>query len=74
MNNQTQKFNSSRLFLILATFMFSLLIAGNVSAANRNPVGDFDGDGKTDVSVYRPSDAIGISRKVQVDIHFSNGG
>ncbi len=56
MNTQTHKFNSNRMLLMVATIVFSLLVAGSASATNRNPVADFDGDGKSDISVFRPSD------------------
>jgi hypothetical protein len=41
---------------MLTIIMFSLLLAESSSATNRNPVADFDGDGKTDISVFRRSD------------------
>jgi hypothetical protein len=56
MNNQPYKFNISRVLLMFSIIMFGFLAAISVSATNRNPVADFDGDGKTDISVYRRSD------------------
>ncbi len=55
MNNQSNKFNSSRLLLMFSSILFGLLAAGSASATTRNPVGDFDGDGKSDLAVFRPS-------------------
>jgi hypothetical protein len=56
MNNQTRKFNSRRLLLVFSGILFSCLVVGSATATTRNPVGDFDGDGKTDIAVYRLTD------------------
>jgi hypothetical protein len=56
MNNQTLRFNRSRLLSIFSGILLGFLAAGSLSATNRNPVADFDGDGKSDVSVFRPAD------------------
>ena len=56
MITQTHRFNSRRLLLMFSSLLLGFLATGGVSATNRNPVADFDGDGKSDISVFRPSD------------------
>ncbi|HSK71903.1 MAG TPA: VCBS repeat-containing protein, partial [Pyrinomonadaceae bacterium] len=59
-NNRTPAFYTSRLPLILFSlcllfFTASEVWAGNNTSSNPKPVADFDGDGKSDISVFRPS-------------------
>ncbi len=55
MHNQILKFDPNWL-LVFSIILLSFLAIG-VSATTRNPVADFDGDGKTDISVFRPSNS-----------------
>ena len=59
MNNQTHSAHITRLLSVFFSVMFcfsTTVSANNDAAANRNSVADFDGDGKSDISVFRPSE------------------
>jgi hypothetical protein len=59
MKNQFLTFHISRALMIFAGLFIGLFFVGGVSAKDNpstNPLADFDGDGKSDISVFRPSD------------------
>ncbi len=52
---QTHRFYNNRLLFIFFSIFVGFITVAGVLGATRNPVADFDGDGKSDISVYRPS-------------------
>lgn len=59
-----------------ALFSFDFaLIRYNLSSSIRNEISDFDGDGRTDISVFRPSDTIWYRRySLDNSFHFTQFG
>lgn len=59
-NNQTHTAYANRLlsvfFSVSLGFLTTITVLANDAAATQNSVADFDGDGKSDISLFRPSD------------------
>lgn len=60
MNSQTRNYYIRRVLPVFSGILLGFLtasvgLANDNASTNRNPVADFDGDGKSDISVFRPS-------------------